>query len=446
MHGDAIAAIPALALASGAGLWLGVRRQRPDWASLASIGVQLTIAIALQRSFQPQPFGDWAAYLWQSVVAGAGLLALLGRWLRDRRGSGLNIFLLLQLAIIGGGLLTLFGPPVFELVGDPASPPSQFALESGKWSGLGSLLITAAALWLLARRNAPTLCDHIICGFGLPASMWIALAVERFRPGWPSYHALLASYALAGLFAAAIANRASMSWAPIFALLAAALGLAVAWDDPHTPYTSAAATIVAATTFATLAIRGRSLVSIWMSAAMLNLSGWSVWLAWGGSGLVDFMAMPIAACAISAVIWQLLDPRLSRSFREIVVAVGAGLLAICAGFDMAQLLEPQIHQSADFTIWIASVLAAAAALLGLMAPPLRSAPISLYVIGFASVLLAWLELHGPDARWLRPALVSIAGYLLLAQIVEATWPRRQRTTAGWFAAAQMAAATVVIAL
>ena len=450
IHGDSLAAIPALAAVSVAGLWLAIRRERPEWAAIASLVIQLTIATAVWHGFRPLPFERWAAYSLQAAIAGAALLLLVGPWVRDRGRTGPNIFTVVQLAIVVGGLLALFGQPAVQLVLKPTLAPTAFAIQSGDDSGLASLVIVAAILWLVARQDAPQLRGHIIGGFTFLAGIWLALALAGIRPGWPAYYALMLGWATASALALPLRNRTATAWSQAFAILVATLAFLAAWDDPQRPYASAGGALLAAGVFAVLAMRDGRLVAVCVSASMVNLAGAFVWFAWGTESFVEFAAVQIACLAAAAVMWFVLDRKLSRPFREVAVAAGAAMLALLASSGIVELIASGVGRDPNISIGIASGLTLAAALLGLRVPRLRFAAASLYSIGLSAIALGWLETHWPFEELFRPAVLAVAGYALLSQIIERIWSRRERAvepaSASWFTAAQVIVVGLVILL
>ena len=444
LHGDSLAAVSALAAASVAGLWLSLRRERPDWACVAGVGAQIAIITALWHGLRPQPIADWPAYLLQSVVATAALLMLLGHWLRDRGRAGPNLFTQLQQAIVAGGLLILFAIPILQLVIEPASASSMFAAQSGELSGLGALLIVSAALFLFSRRHSPALLVHLLGGFALLAAAWVALAAARHWPGWPAYHTLMVGMALAAAGTILGKGRKSERWMVVFTTVLTGLALRSAWQDPLQPYFPAGAALLAAAIVAVQAIRQARLAHVWASCGLLTLAGFFIWVTWGIETVPNLIATLTASLATAAIVWFAMDRRLSIPFRETAVVAGAMLVVMLAGWGLVEVIGPASREVPGGITWMACGIAMIAALFGLLTPAVRSASASLYALGMCSIVFMLLEPRWSAEAMIGPAAVAFAGYLLIVQLIE-----RRRSLcpiSTWFTAAQLGFVAVVVLL
>ncbi len=447
VHGDSLAAVPAFAIASGAGLWLSFRRERADWACLAGVSVQLTVATGLWHGFRPKAIGDWATYLVQSCVATAAILMWFGRWLRDRGRAGPNLFTQFQQAVIGIGLAVLFGVSAAQLVIDPASNPTLLAQQSGAPSGLGMLLLAALSVSAFIRRYARSFLGDVLGAFAMLAIVWLALAVSGYRPGWPAYRALMAGMAVAALIAVFLKGAHSENWTRAFAIAVAGLALRAAWIDPLRPYFTAGAALLAAAVFSIHAIRRDRLADVWASCGLFSLAGFFVWVAWGKETAPQLIATESACVAAAAILWYVLARKFSVPFRESTIAAGAMLVALLAVWGIEETTSPATRQVPGDITWIAAALATVAALIGHAKPALRSASASLYSLSLCMVLFGLLQPRWPLEQMLRPAILALGCFVLVAQVIERVGSRRMdRLATQWFFSAQLGIAGIIVLL
>ncbi len=451
LHADSLVAIIALAATSIAGLWLAMQRKRPLWATLAAFEVQCTVAMAIWRQFSQQPFDVFVDYLVQSITMTAALLLLLDRWLRAPNRPISGVFTLAQMATALTGLALLFGLPCLSLIIEPTDVLKPLDLRTGEVSALGSLLVTAAAFWLFARWSAPAAGKHVFGGSALLVSIWAAFAFTKNSAGWDQYHVLMISWAAAAVSVFLAHGKKSSVWAQTFALLVACLALRAAWDDPRIPYWTAGGALWAAGIFIAIAWRDSRRIAVWISGGLVNLAGLCVWVAWRAHTEADLAAIQSACLAATAILWFILDARQSTWFREAAIGIGVASIAalVCVGIAALTSAPPRTIPSA--TIWIASGLLLAASLTGFRTPALRFADVNAYLLGLCAVAFALLQLRLPLGTILAPAIVWLAEFLLVAQLVERRWSRPTGTgadsrAAGWFTTAQLGIAAVIVPL
>lgn len=251
---------------------LGIWRQRVLWTSLASLGVNLSLSLAVWRAHQGVPFADWSLLLVQVNVlafSGMGLLWLLLIIRLDReslyaRRSLLCVDALLMLATLGlavvlvqAGTWLILRPVPFPVEAIPATT----ALA---WSALLVTLLAWRGLsWVRGRR----LSEGRISLGGLCLSIALACTLGNLEPNtWLGYHVLIVCLAaLAGLLLVRKWQPEGVNqfldptsgWIGWWGVVLIGLGLRSGLVDASGPWWSAGAIAASAILFAGLAFQRR---------------------------------------------------------------------------------------------------------------------------------------------------------------------------------------------
>ena len=293
---------PLLILA--ATMWGHAWRERSAWCAVgASLLWQLTVWLAcLLYGAANRP--ELAAEMLQWSAAALGAHSLLWLSMRHRVEPSAETAYFLQ-GQIYCAVAAIAGLAFWAAAGVILRPQTVSAAEGplGGWvSYLGwSLTVAAAAWWSRNEGGAAKMWGG--GGFALALAALIAATADSWEPlgqrQWLAYHVLLAGAAISALALTSLAWRRDDRQAALTTIVLVGL---LAWrgvfEDPQTPWWSAATTAAMFVAAAVIAWRKTNQHAAYLSTAMAVSATWFVWS--------EFLQSPSAALLwIAATSWTL---------------------------------------------------------------------------------------------------------------------------------------------
>jgi hypothetical protein len=350
IQGDQLWAAGAIGLSGTAGILLGVRWRRVDWALMGGLGFNLAASFVLWHLNAGSWLSDWWVPLLQVNAAVCSTMVLvlmaLGRRLAQQPLAGRTRW---EIAIVYFmlWLASSFVPPITAFVSlylFPEDPGTIAVLQAGGPLGWLALALGACAAIRHTRRANPTALVHVLGGVGLTATVILAATLSHWDEGsWLAYHSLLAALvAQAGLFLVAgwtasagkpvgpafwpaerretaarflaglFPTRPTQRWVEAQGIVLVGLALRGALADPTAPYWPAGVVLAASLLAGALAFWSGRDYYVHISGCLVFLAGVMGWSAWGQGRLDVFLQISIICLGIASTVWSVLEVRLGR--------------------------------------------------------------------------------------------------------------------------------------
>jgi hypothetical protein len=269
----------------------------------------------------------------------------------------------------------------------------------------------------------------------------------------------------------AVVRQSTMRWAGMLGLLAVILALRSGLGDPAAPWPSASVLVFIGLLAAALAVWKPAPAALYAASGLINIAATLVYAVsggrWGNVSALGLAEVNVAALALPAIAWLVLELEVFRRFRQpgrsLAVHQFAALITVIvlAAFTAIGLAQPTLgfSMAAEPLLEVVTFGSVAGLLVACLWDETRRLALPLlYFLGLI-ICARYLECAGLSGeRFFCAAAVTLAGYGLLTSVVSAFGgilrplavriglPQRGFSESAWLLPANVTVAATVLCL